>query len=178
MTSLLIGCGDVDEADNLATLSVTARDPVTGTPIIERSALLRKDGCESDHAASPIIRGQQKPFDSGTVAAWAELTRGGIVNKVGVTLSAAALRDMITATTVSVLLPGRVRHTTSINHAEIGFNPAGHLPPPYLVSHFDVHFYGLTRLFTRFGSRIERCSRAHSMSRDVLPQWFCVARTS
>ena len=95
------------------------------------------------HAGGRLIEGESAALGTGTVTTWGKLNaRGGIVS-VGVTMSSPALEHMDADMTLSVAFPRRVARRTVIDHLGLGFLATGHGPEPYLVPHYDVHFYGV-----------------------------------
>lgn len=111
------------------------------------SALLLS-GCGDDgDDATPepitgIVQGASGTLATGTVSTWAELD-AGVVTRVGASIAAATVDSATDRESVSVAFPAQAIEQTFFNHFGANFEAEGHDPPPYLVAHFDLHFYGI-----------------------------------
>lgn len=98
-----------------------------------------------------IVQGECRPLNGADVCTWGEMT-GGKLTAFGATIPMAAIdsapdeapMDWPPKEAANVPLPDAVRSTTGFDHLGINWEPHGHPPGPYLVPHFDFHFYNIT----------------------------------
>lgn len=109
--------------------------------------------------ASRTVVGETGTLYGGAVTTWARLDADGVVTTVGATVPLETIRNAPTAgtsetdegghehaeaQTIRLGFPNVAREATYFDHLRMDYNPAGHPPAPYEVSHFDLHFYGIS----------------------------------
>jgi hypothetical protein len=102
-------------------------------------------GCGSD-VTSPkdgIINGGYGTIGESQIQTWAELDDAGAVIRVGLTAGATGLVNLTGEDNLVLAFPDAVQSQTFFNHIGFDFQDHGHGPPPYLLAHFDFHFYGV-----------------------------------
>ena len=77
-------------------------------------------------------------------SSWALISAGGDVQEVGLSMPMIATTTLAEAKNVSFALSNRAVNMTFFDHIQLDFSTSGHNPGPYLVPHFDIHFYGVT----------------------------------
>lgn len=101
-------------------------------------------GSDTTGSAGPkTVDGATAMLAGGTVKTWATIDAAGKVQRIGLTIPAASVDGASEQADIHLALPSEVLSETYFNHVGIDFNPAGHGPPPYMVPHFDFHFYGI-----------------------------------
>lgn len=81
---------------------------------------------------------------NGVSRSFLKVSPAGEPQEVGIEMTAAALQNL-PADSDKVMymlpLPAVANGATAFNHIVINWNPHGHEPAPYLLPHFDFHFY-------------------------------------
>jgi hypothetical protein len=124
-------------------------------------ALLTVSSCEKKGTAIMVENGDlpghysSKPVEMGmgNVRTWVQCDKSGKPESLGFTLSEEALEVLSTDTIGhdthlehdlwAVDFPKQAMETP-FKHIGINWNPKGHLPAPYALPHFDLHFYMIT----------------------------------
>ena len=81
---------------------------------------------------------------AGSGRAYVTLDAAGAPTEVGVEITEAALAQLPTTNAEFVFALPSQTSVTAYRHAVINWVPTGHEPTPYLVPHFDVHFYQIS----------------------------------
>jgi uncharacterized protein len=114
------------------------------TPLV-LSALALLAACGSDTGPTPPheLDGTPVAVGNGTAMAYV-MTSSGAATSIGVALSNAALEGLpSTDTEWSLPLPSGVS-APPFDHVMLNWNAQGHPPMPYMLPHFDFHFYTIT----------------------------------
>jgi hypothetical protein len=114
------------------------------TPFV-LSALALLVACGSDTGPKPPheLDGTAVTVGNGTAMAYV-MTSSGAATSIGVALSDAALQGLpSTDTEWSLPLPSGVS-VPPFDHVTLNWNAQGHPPMPYMLPHFDFHFYIIT----------------------------------
>ena len=98
-----------------------------------------------------IVQGPCGSLNGADVCTWGETT-GGTLTAFGATIplasaqNAPAEAEMVwpPVAAADLALPDAVQSATGFKHLKIYWEAHGHPPGPYLVPHFDFHFYNLT----------------------------------
>lgn len=109
------------------------------------AALALLAACGSDTGPTPPheLDGTPVPVGNGTATAYV-ITNGGAPTSIGVALTNAALQGLPTTDTEwSLPLPTGVA-VVPYDHVTLNWNAQGHPPMPYMLPHFDFHFYLIT----------------------------------
>ena len=77
-------------------------------------------------------------------SSWALISATGRVMEVGLSMPLTATTTLAEAKNVSFALSRRAVDMTFFDHIQLDYSTKGHNPGPYLVPHFDIHFYGVT----------------------------------
>ena len=133
----LLGCDSGDDGDATEAAGETGESTETAEEAGDEMA-------EGGGSMAGVMHGSEAAFGAGTVSTWALLDDDGTVLEVGVSLSASALDEAVESEHVHVPFPEEVVEQTFFDHFVIDFESGGHPPGPYLVPHFDFHFYGIT----------------------------------
>lgn len=105
-----------------------------------------------------MVRGEATSLYGGPVSTWARLGSDGDIQEVGLTIAlsvvenapveahdAADEREHVNSEpSVQAEFPAAVKNATYFDHVSVDFVPSGHPPEPYLLPHFDIHFYGIS----------------------------------
>lgn len=105
-----------------------------------------------------LVRGASGTLFGARVSTWARLAPDGSVIAAGATLPLALVEHVPAAKPgmaemsgpppgykpFALNFPAAVRATTFLDHVDVGWVMAGH-PPVYLVPHFDMHFFTISR---------------------------------
>jgi len=75
---------------------------------------------------------------------WALLDDAGVVTQVGFSMDRTAAASLAVGVAIPLALPTEAVDQTLFDHIEINFMNEGHAPGPFLVPHFDFHFYSVT----------------------------------
>jgi hypothetical protein len=94
--------------------------------------------------ASGTFFGPVSAMADGSGRAYVVLDRAGAPTELGVALAEGALGGLPGAHAEYVFALPRQASATAFQHAVVDWEPTGHGPAPYLVPHFDVHFYMIT----------------------------------
>jgi hypothetical protein len=101
-------------------------------------------------AESRMISGATVQVGGRDVTTWARLDADDSPVQVGVTVAYGILANPPAeagtgpAGAIAVVeFPKEVQSTSVLNHFAIHWLEGGHTPDPFLVSHFDFHFYGI-----------------------------------
>jgi hypothetical protein len=93
---------------------------------------------------SGTFYGSTTSMEAGSGRAYVTLDAAGAATELGVAITEAALARLPAANAeFDFDLPGQAS-VTAYRHAVINWVPTGHEPTPYLVPHFDVHFYQIS----------------------------------
>ncbi|HEX6964468.1 MAG TPA: DUF5602 domain-containing protein [Gemmatimonadaceae bacterium] len=113
--------------------------------VISVLALAALAACsDSTRANSRTTVGPDVALGNGTAHTWVTVDASGNPTALGLAFTESALSGLPT-TMSSVRLHFPAEGTlTPFDHAEIDWNPDGHEPQPYMVPHFDFHFYQIT----------------------------------
>ena len=86
--------------------------------------------------------GPQTKLGKGKVRTFITIAHNGTPKEIGVVFSKGVL-DGLPDEGVSLVLPfhHKAMNVVPFQHAYVNWNPHGHPPGPYLVPHFDFHFY-------------------------------------
>ena len=107
-------------------------------------------------SSTQTIRGETTSLYSGPISTWARLGPDGDVEEVGLTIALSVVEnapvDAHDATdehvhsepSVQAEFPAAVKDATYFDHVSVDFVPGGHPPEPYMLPHFDIHFYGIS----------------------------------
>lgn len=97
-----------------------------------------------------IVQGECRPVHGADVCVWGE-TSGKTLIAFGATIPVASAENVppeapmawppVEAATI--VLPDIVKSATGIDNLKVYWEPHGHPPGPYLVPHFDFHFYSM-----------------------------------
>jgi hypothetical protein len=97
-----------------------------------------------------IVQGECRPLNGADVCGWAE-TSGSTLMAFGATIPVASAENApaeapmvwppVEAATIP--LPDVVKSATGFDNLKVYWEPHGHPPAPYLVPHFDFHFYSI-----------------------------------
>ncbi len=97
-----------------------------------------------------LVPGATAQVAGQPVTAWARLDADGSPVQVGVTVANGILANPPAepgtgpAGALAVVeFPKEVQAASFLNHFEIHWEKNGHTPPPFLVPHFDLHFYAI-----------------------------------
>ena len=98
-----------------------------------------------------LVTGSTVQVAGRPVSTWARLDADGAPVEVGVTVAGEILTDPPPApgpgpagALAVVEFPREVQSVSILNHFELHWEEHGHTPPPFLVPHFDLHFYDIT----------------------------------
>jgi hypothetical protein len=97
------------------------------------AALILLGGCGSD---SPDVAENELAAHS-----WATLDDDGVVTQVGFSVDRKLVGSINNSASIPLSLSAEVREQTLFDHIEIDFMKDGHVPGPFMVPHFDFHFY-------------------------------------
>jgi hypothetical protein len=97
-----------------------------------------------------IVQGECRPLNGADVCVWGE-TSGSTLMAFGATIPVASAENApaeapmawppVEAATIG--LPDVVKSATGFDNLKVYWEPHGHPPGPYLVPHFDFHFYSI-----------------------------------
>jgi hypothetical protein len=125
-------------------------------------ALLTWVSCKKTESPTPLDPNnhsgyfKSSPVDigRGTAFVWVRMKTDGKPHSIGLTLTKGALEYLPTDSMghdpnmmnniTELQFPKQALETTPFKHAVINWNARGHLPPPYALPHFDLHFYTIT----------------------------------
>lgn len=128
---------------NRASKTLSTRDVIVSCVIIGALAL----ACSESSTApdlSGTFYGSATTMAGGWGRTYVTLDAAGHPTELGVALSEAALTGLpATPAEFVFAFPTEARETV-FEHAVINWEPTGHGPTPYLVPHFDFHFYMIT----------------------------------
>jgi len=103
-----------------------------------------------------MVSGEATSLYGGPISTWARIGADGVIREVGLTIALAAVENAPvdehdstethehTEPSVQAEFPAAIKAATYFDHVSIDFVPGGHPPEPYLLPHFDVHFYGIS----------------------------------
>ena len=80
-------------------------------------------------------------MEAGSGRAYITLDAAGAPTELGLAITESALAALPTTNSEYVFALPSQASVTAYRHAVVNWMPAGHEPTPYLVPHFDVHFY-------------------------------------
>lgn len=110
-------------------------------------ALAAAASCSSDNETAPVANAERDgaAVSIGNGTAYAYVVDGGAgASSIGVAFSRTAL-DGLPATDAMWTLPlPQGSAVAPFDHIMINWNAQGHPPGPYMVPHFDFHFYTIT----------------------------------
>ncbi|MBF9142870.1 DUF5602 domain-containing protein [Hymenobacter properus] len=89
--------------------------------------------------------GPAVPVGQGVARAWETVNAAGEPTAIGVDVSAGSMLNAGPAPAEYVLQLPRQVAVPPFDHIELGWNPAGHEPDFYMLPHFDMHFYMITK---------------------------------
>ena len=105
-------------------------------------AVLALVGCGDEDARDRVVVGSTGVLAGAQVVTWARILNGSDrLAEIGVTVPMAAIKNAKTAEDLELLFPAEARAASSFDHLGIDYNPVGHGPLPFMVPHFDIHFY-------------------------------------
>lgn len=108
-------------------------------------ALVALAACsDSTRASARTAYGPEVALGNGTARAWVSVDASGTPTAYGLAFTDDALTGLPTTMSGVRLHFPEEGKLTPIDHAEIDWNPDGHEPQPYMVPHFDFHFYQIT----------------------------------
>ena len=135
------------------------------------------------------IQGETTSLYDGPVSTWARIDGDGNIREVGLTIGLATVENAPVGThgheagattahthsepSVQAAFPAVVKAATYFDHISLDFVPAGHPPDPYLLPHFDIHFYGIS---TPEQLAVD-CSDATKPEARLLPAHYMVVTT-
>ena len=101
---------------------------------------------ETTPTIAPIDRsgtfyGNTTSMIAGSGRAYLTLDAAGAPTELGLAITEAALAALPTTNSEYVFTLPSQASVTAYQHAVVNWVPTGHEPTPYLVPHFDVHFY-------------------------------------
>ncbi|HET7566114.1 MAG TPA: DUF5602 domain-containing protein [Gemmatimonadaceae bacterium] len=88
--------------------------------------------------------GPDVALGNGTAHTWVTVDPSGTPIALGLAFTEDALTGLPTSMSGVRLQFPREGQLTPFEHVEIDWNPMGHAPQPYMVPHFDFHFYQIT----------------------------------
>lgn len=97
--------------------------------------------------------GNSFTLGNGTARSFVKIDANGIPNEVGLVMSEQAMDGLPAGggheggghgLMLDIPMPPQAS-STPYDHIGLDWNPAGHAPGPYLLPHFDVHFYMISR---------------------------------
>ena len=105
-----------------------------------------------------VVNGETGELYGGPISTWARVDADGVLQEVGLTIALAAVENAPVAAhdgnavdehahsepSVQVEFPSAVKSATYFDHVSVDFVPSGHPPAPYMLPHFDIHFYGIS----------------------------------
>jgi hypothetical protein len=97
-----------------------------------------------------IVSGECRPLNGADVCVWGE-TSGGTLTAFGATVPVAAAENAPAEAPMAwppveaalIPLPDVVKSATGFDNLKIYWGAHGHPPAPFLVPHFDFHFYAI-----------------------------------
>jgi hypothetical protein len=98
-----------------------------------------------------VVKGECSSLNGADVCTWGETT-GKTLTAFGATIPLASAQnapaegEMVwpPVAAADIPLPETVKSSTGFDHLKVYWEPHGHPPGPYLVPHFDFHFYTLS----------------------------------
>jgi len=99
---------------------------------------------DSTRADERTTYGPDVALGNGTAHTWVTLDASGTPTALGLAFTESALTGLPTMMSGVRLHFPEEGKLTPFDHAEIDWNPDGHEPQPYMVPHFDFHFYQIT----------------------------------
>lgn len=93
------------------------------------------------------FKGPEVQMGDGKARSFVTITHTGVPQELGIELTAGALSGLPTSgeETMFVLpLQQKASQVTPFDHIVINWNPQGHPPAPYMLPHFDFHFYRIS----------------------------------
>ncbi len=112
-------------------------------------------GCD-DSVVAPqegTYYGNSFTLGNGTARSFVKIDASGNPTEVGLVMSEQAMNGLPAGdgheghdhgSSLDIPMPPQAS-STPYDHIGLDWNPAGHPPGPYLLPHFDVHFYTVTR---------------------------------
>ena len=105
-----------------------------------------------------LVMGETASLYDGPISTWARLGSDGEIREVGLTIALAVAENAPvdpheasdenghahSEPSVQAAFPAAVKDATYFDHVSVDFVPGGHPPEPYLLPHFDIHFYGIS----------------------------------
>jgi hypothetical protein len=107
--------------------------------LLTLASLLILSGCASD--STDRIIGESTEVGGLAAHSWAVMDDAGIVTQVGFSVDRETAESMAIGVAIPLSLPAEVVEQTLFDHIQIDFMNEGHTPGPFLVPHFDFHFY-------------------------------------
>jgi hypothetical protein len=97
-----------------------------------------------------IVQGECRPLNGADVCVWGE-TSGATLTAFGATVPVAAAQNAPADVAMvwppvevaTIPLPAAVKSATGFDNLKIYWEAHGHPPAPFLVPHFDFHFYNM-----------------------------------
>jgi hypothetical protein len=130
------------------TIIARSRRSLVAATLVCAALAVGYTACSDATSPQPsMVLGPTASLAGGTGHSYVALDAAGTPTEVGVTFSENALATLPAGTAMvdyTFELPpeaGGLPYT----HVVIGWNPMGHVPPAYMVPHFDVHFYQITK---------------------------------
>lgn len=144
-------------------------------------------GCGSDGTGpggNSIVNGDAGIMGESKIQTWAELDDAGAVIRVGVTAGASGLDNLTGEDHLVLAFPDAVQSQTFFNHMGFDFSDHGHGPPPYLLPHFDLHFYGVDVASAGEVDCIDEPlpegleAGVPAMGLETVPDWYLIPSTA
>jgi hypothetical protein len=107
--------------------------------LLTLASLLILSGCASD--STDRVIGESTEVGGLAAHSWAVMDDAGIVTQVGFSVDRETAESMAIGVAIPLSLPAEVVEQTLFDHIQIDFMNEGHTPGPFLVPHFDFHFY-------------------------------------
>lgn len=104
--------------------------------------------CQKDVAnKSNTFYGPQVYMGNGKARSFVILSHANVPSEIGIEMTNEAFVSLPKGDgefSFKLPLHQKAQAVTPFDHLEIDWNPAGHPPAPYMVPHFDFHFYKIT----------------------------------
>jgi hypothetical protein len=110
--------------------------------LLTLASLLVFSGCAGD--STDRVIGESTEVGGLAAHSWALMDDAGTVTQVGFSVDREKAESMTIGVAIPLSLPAEVVEQTLFDHIQIDFMNEGHTPGPFLVPHFDFHFYTVT----------------------------------
>ena len=107
------------------------------------ATLAMVSACASDNDNGRTV-GETLEVGGLSASSWAMMDDNGVVTEVGFSIDREVAQTLDVQVVIPLALPEAVKEQTLFDHIQIDFMNEGHGPGPFLVPHFDFHFYTVT----------------------------------